>query len=176
MKPTLRRRPGWSLLELLVVITAVSAMLTLAAMLIFQTLKVGQDERSSTVAAAALERLGGDLRADARAASGPLVLAPTRLVLPAPEGRSIEYTLDRRVALRTVRKGEKVERREQYRWPRGTAGRFEPMRDGPAEGVALALVPDEAASPTRSPDAPYRGFRIEALAGRDTRLGEGGAR
>jgi type II secretory pathway pseudopilin PulG len=176
MKPTRPRRRGWSLLELLVVITAVSAMLTLAAMLIFQTLKVGQDERSSTVAAAALERLGADLRNDARAASGPLEIAPARLVVPAPEGRFVEYALDRRVALRTVRRGEKVERREQYRWPRGTSGRFEPMRDGPAEGVALTLVPDGAAGPTKSPDAPYRGFRIEALAGRDARLGRGGAR
>lgn len=176
MTPDRIRRRGWSLLELLVVITAASAMLTITAGLVFQMLKVGQSERAAVVAVATLERLAHDLRADARAASGPVDLGPDRLMLPMTEGRSVEYILGPREALRTVRRGDKIEHHEPYRWPRGSAARFESTRDGSVPVIALVILPPTAASPAKSSAPTDRGFRIEAIPGRDARLGGGGLR
>jgi type II secretory pathway pseudopilin PulG len=176
MIPTRARRGGWSLLELLVVMTATATMLTVTAALVLQMLKVGQSERAAVVAAASLERLGRDLRGDARSATGPADVGPSRLLLLLPGGRSVEYTLGPREALRTVRLGGKVEHHEPYRWPRGVVGRFESARDGASPFVALVLGPDASSSPPRSADLPYRGLRIEAVPGRDARLGGGGSR
>lgn len=175
MTPTRRRRPGWSLLEVLVVMSGLAALMTIAAGLIFQMLRVGQAERSRVVASTALERLARDLRGDARASEVPPDLAPARLALRLPGGRSVEYTLDGRGALRTVLAGGKVERRESYRWPRGTSGRFEPA-GGPAGSITLAIAPDTVPGPERAADPSYRGYRIEAIPGRDARLGAGGGR
>ena len=176
MIPMRTRRGGWSLLELLVVMTATTAMLAITAGLVLQMLRIGQAERAAVVAVANLERLGRDLRGDARAATGPADVGPSRLVLALPGGRSAEYTLDAREALRTVRRGGKVEHREQYRWPRGAVGRFEATRDGATPVVALVLGVDPAASRASPADPPYRGLRIEAVPGRDARLGGGGPR
>ncbi len=163
-------------MELMVVISAVSVLMTIAAGLVFQMLKIGQGERAGVVAASSLDRLARDLRDDARASAGPADLGPARLALALPEGMSVEYELGARQALRTVRKGGKVEHREQYRWPRGTIGRFESSRDDARPVIALVLAPDPAAGPAKSADPPYRAFRIEAVPGRDARLGGGGAR
>ena len=96
MIPGRIRRRGWSLLELLVVMTAATALLTISAGLVFQMLKIGGAERSRVVVAATLERLGHDLRADAHAATKLGDLAPGSLLLALPEGRTVEEQYDAR--------------------------------------------------------------------------------
>lgn len=176
MRSARHRRAGWALLELLVVISAVTVLLAMAAGLVFQMLRIDGAERSRVFAAANLERLARDLRGDAHASSGPSEGPADRMVLPQTEGRTVEYAVRPRDVLRTARRGDKVERREEYRVPTATRGRFESTRDGERTIVAFILDPDPSASGGKLADPGYRGFRIEAMTGRDARVGGGGAR
>jgi prepilin-type N-terminal cleavage/methylation domain-containing protein len=174
--PTGYRRRGWSLIELLAVLAVATALLTIAAGLVFQMLKVGGAERSRVVATANMERLGHDLRADAHSATKLDDLGAWRLLLSLPGGRSIEYTVRNREILRTVRRGEKVDHREEYGLPSATRVRFESMRDETRSLVAAVLSFDAAARPDRAADPGYRDYRIEAVLGRDAQLASGGSR
>ena len=173
MIPTRRSRGGWSLIEMVVAISALAVLLMAAGGLVFQMLKVDKAERSRAASGLALDRLARDLRADARASAGPVEVAGARLVLPLDGGRSVEYAVrggrDRDV-VRTVRLGDKAEHHEVYRRPPGTVARFESGRDGPRAVVALVVTTDPAADPGKPADAAYRDFRIEAVPGRDARL------
>jgi hypothetical protein len=171
VSPT-RRRRGWSLLELLVVISAATLLLTIAAGLVFQMLKVGGAERSRVVAANNMERLGRDLRADAHAASKVVDLSGGRLLLSLPEGRVVEYSVRGREILRTVRHGEKVHHREEYGLPSGAGPRFESLRDGTRPLIAIVLGADPARPGSRV-EPGYRDYRIEAVLGRDAALAAG---
>ena len=159
---------------MVVAVSALSVLLMAAGGLVFQMLKVDKAERSRAGAGSALDRLGRDLRDDARASAGPAEVADARLVLPLGGGRSAEYTVrggrDHDV-VRTVRLGDKAEHHEVYRRPLGTVLRFESGRDGPRSVVALVVTTDPSADPAKPADAAYRDFRIEAVPGRDARLG-----
>ncbi len=176
MRPNRGRRGGWALLELLVVITAATALLGLAAGLIHQMLKIDGAERSRVVVAADLERLAHDLRSDAHSAARLAESAPGRVILALAESRSVEYTVRGREILRTARRGEKVDHREQYRLPATTVARFESTGDRAGSLIAVVVTADPAASKGRPPEAGYRDYRIEAAVGRDGRLTGGGPR
>ena len=176
MRPNPRRRRGWSLLELLAVLTVVATLMTSAAGRVFQMLKIDGSARSRVVATGNLERLGRDLRADAHDATGPPDIGPDRVVLTRDDGRTAEYVVARRDVQRTVKKGGKVEHREGYRLPSAVAGRFEASRDGSRSVIAFvlnAITPEKNARPA---DPGYRDYRIEAVAGRKTRDLAGGGR
>ncbi len=128
VSPNQCRRGGWSLLELLAVLAGATALLTLAAGLIFQMLKIGNAERSRVVAASSMERLGHDLRADAHSATKLDELGPGRLLLSLPEGRTVEYNVRGREVVRSSRRGKKVDHREGYGLPPATGVRFESAR------------------------------------------------
>ncbi|HEY2155926.1 MAG TPA: hypothetical protein VGH33_09875 [Isosphaeraceae bacterium] len=174
MSPTRYRRRGSSLLELLAVLAVATALLTIAAGLVFQMLKIGGSERSRVVAAANLERLGHDLRQDVHSATKLDDLGPGRLLLSQPEGRAVEYTVHGRNVLRTVRRGDKVDRREEYGLPSATGLRFESLRDETRSLIAAVLIVDPAARPDRAADPGYRDYRIEAVLGRDAQATSGG--
>ena len=159
---------------MVVAVSALAVLLLAAGGLVFQMLQVDKAERSRAASGSALDRLARDLRADARASTGPAEVADARLVLPLGGGRSVEYAVrvgrDRDV-VRTVRRGDKAEHHEVYRRPPGTVARFESGRDGPRPVVALVVTADPKADPGKPADASYRAFRIEAVPGRDARLG-----
>lgn len=159
---------------MVVAVSALSVLLMAAGGLVFQMLKIDKAERSRAALGSALDRLARDLRADARASAGPAEVADARLVLTMGDGRSVEYAVrggrDRDV-VRTLRLGDKVEHHEVYRRPPGTIARFESGRDGPSAVVALVISTDPSAEAGKPPDAAYRDFRIEAVPGRDARLG-----
>jgi prepilin-type N-terminal cleavage/methylation domain-containing protein len=173
MRPDRRPRRGWSLLELLVVITAVSILMGFTAKLATQLIQYGKSERAAVVAAANLERLGRDLRNDARAATGPAELSETSLVLTQAEGRSIEYLVRPADVLRTIRRSGKTQGFDTYKLPKGTLARFESGRDGGFPSVALFLRLDPATNPGSEAESVYRDYRIEAVPGRDARLVKG---
>jgi type II secretory pathway pseudopilin PulG len=172
MSPRRHRRGGWALIELLVVFSVLAVLMTIAAGLVFQMLRIGGSERSRVVVAADLERLARDLRGDGREAAAP-DLRPDRLILSLPGGRAVEYGIARRDVLRTVRRAGKIEHREIYRLPLATTGGFELSREGSRPVIALVLATAADAKPDRPPDPGYRDFRIEAVPGR---AGPGGAR
>ena len=172
MRSARRRRRGWTLIELIVAVSALAVLMTIMATLMIRLMKLDRAERSRVVVSAALERLARDLRGDARAATAAAEVGGSRLVLPMADGRSVEYAVrggrDRDV-LRTVRRGGKDEHYETYRRPPGTTARFESGRDGTTPLVALAVAPDPGADPSRPADPVYRDYRIEAAVGRDAR-------
>lgn len=174
MKAPRRRRGGWSLIELVVAVSALSVLLMAAGGLVFRMLSIDKAERSKAAAASALDRLARDLRDDARASAGPAEVADARLVLTMGGGRRAEYAIrggrDSDV-VRTVRLGDRAEHREIYRRPPGTVARFETGRDGPRTVVALVVSADPGSDTGKPADAAYRDFRIEAVPGRDARLG-----
>jgi type II secretory pathway pseudopilin PulG len=173
MRPDRCRRRGWSLLELMVVITTVTTLLGFSAALVAQLMRFGKGERALVVAAANLERLGRDLRNDARAATRPSELSETRLVLTLAEGRSIEYLVRPADVLRTILRAGKTEAFDTYKLPTGTLARFEAGRDGTTPTIALSLRLDPDANPSKAGEPAYRDYRIEAVPGRDARLAKG---
>jgi prepilin-type N-terminal cleavage/methylation domain-containing protein len=173
MRPCRRPRRGWSLLELLVVITVVSILMGFTAALAARMIQYGKGERAAVVAAANLERLGRDLRNDARAANAPAELSETSLVLTQAEGRSIEYLVRPADILRTIRRSGKTEGFDTYKLPTGTLARFESGRDGRFPSVALVLRLNPATNPSSAAESAYRDYRIEAVPGRDSRLARG---
>jgi prepilin-type N-terminal cleavage/methylation domain-containing protein len=173
MRPDRRPRSGWTLLELMVVITAVSILMGFTAALAAQLLRYGKVERAAVVAAANLERLGRDIRNDARVATGPAELSETSLVLTQAEGRSIEYLVRPADILRTIRRSGKTMGFDTYKLPTGTLARFESGRDGGFPSVALVLRLNPATNPSSATESAYRDYRIEAFPGRDARLARG---
>jgi type II secretory pathway pseudopilin PulG len=173
MRPKRQHRRGWTLLELMVVITTVSALLGFTAALVASMMRFGKTERAAVVSAASLERLGRDLRFDARSTTGPGELSETRLVLKMAEGRSIEYLVRPADVLRTILRAGKTEAFDTYKLPSGTIARFEAGRDGTNPTIALCLRTDPAANPNKSVEPAYRDYRIEAVPGREARLCKG---
>ncbi len=157
------RRRGSMLIEMIVFISALTIMLALVSTLMHQMMGLDRGERARLVSASTIERLGRDLRADARSANGPADRADARLVLRSGGGRSVEYLVREKDVLRTVRTGEKVEGFEAYRRPAGTVARFE---SSTTNAIALRFDLD-----LKTPGDPtYRGYRIEAATGRDAAL------
>jgi type II secretory pathway pseudopilin PulG len=163
-----RRRGGYALIELLVVITVVAAMLTLCAGMIHLLLKLDHAGRSASEVANDLGRLARDFRDDAHAASpdSPAARADGRLTLALPGGRAVEYQVRPSDVLRTVREGDKVRRHETYRRPARASVRFDLTNDGPRPFAALVVD----RPPDGRDDSLYRDFRIEAELGKDRRF------
>jgi type II secretory pathway pseudopilin PulG len=173
MRPRRQLRSGWTLLELLVVITTVSVLLGFTAALVASMMRFGRTERAAVVSAASLERLGRDLRFDARSATGAGELSDTRLVLKMAEGRSVEYLIRPSDVLRTNLRAGKTEAFDTYKLPSGTIAKFEAGRDGTNPTIAFCLRTDPAANPNKPVEPAYRDYRIEAVPGRESRLLKG---
>jgi prepilin-type N-terminal cleavage/methylation domain-containing protein len=168
-----RRLPGFSLIEMIAVISVLATLFGITGAILFQMFRVDQSERARVVAASNLERLARAFRADAHAATGPADRTDARLVLPMAEGRSVEYLVRELDILRTVHRSGKTEGFEFYRRPNATRTRFESTGDGPRPIVAIVFTLDPAAKPKRPGDPAYRDYRIEAAPGRDARLARG---
>jgi prepilin-type N-terminal cleavage/methylation domain-containing protein len=168
-----RRLRGFTLIEMIVVISTLATLLGITTAILFQMFRVDQSERARVVAASNLERLARAFRIDAHASTGPADRTDARLVLPMADGRSIEYLVRELDVLRTVRRAGKTEGFEIYRRPPATLARFESTRDGPRPFVAIVFTLDPAAKPKRPGDPAYRDYRIEAAPGRDARLARG---
>jgi hypothetical protein len=163
-----RRRLGYALVELLVVMTVTALMLTLCAGMIHLLLKLDRTGRTASEQAVDLARLARDFRADAHASTKfdrPGIEAD-RLILEVDAGRTVEYQIRPADVLRTVREGEKVKRYETYRRPARTKARFDIDPEGPRRFAVLSI--------DRPPDARdesfYRDYQIEAELGKDLRL------
>jgi prepilin-type N-terminal cleavage/methylation domain-containing protein len=164
-----RRRAGYALIELLVVLTVTAIILTLSAGMIHLLLKLERSSRTASERANDLARLGRDFRADAHA-SAPVEsirFADHGVTLTLDGGRTVEYQVREGDILRTVREGDKVRRFETYRRPARASVRFSTIdKDIPRPFLALIIDrPTDARD-----DSSYRDYRIEAELGKDHRL------
>jgi type II secretory pathway component PulJ len=162
-----RRRPGYALIELLIVITVTAVMLTLCAGMIHLLLKLDRTGRTASEQAADLARLARDFRADAHASLKVSNQAGSdRMIFSVDAGRTVEYQIRPNDILRTVREGEKVRRFETYRRPARTSVRFAGDSAGPRPFIIMMI---DRPSDGRD-DSFYRDYRIEAEIGKNQRL------
>jgi prepilin-type N-terminal cleavage/methylation domain-containing protein len=175
---TTRRRSGYALIELLVVLTVTAVMLTLCAGMIHLLLKLDRTGRTAAEESADLARLARDFRADVHASldiraeaqpstpSKPTEVSKNWATLTLDGGRTVEYQSRPRDILRTVRDGEKVCHFETYQRPARTTVKF--WMDGAGPRSTAILMIDR---PTDGrDDSFYRDYWIEAEIGKDHRL------
>jgi type II secretory pathway pseudopilin PulG len=158
------KRPGFTLVELLTVITGLTVVLGGAAVLMQFLLGVSGEVRDRTHTVVTLGRLAEQFRQDAHNARGePRIAADEQAVafdLPA-EG-PIRWAIDEHGDLcRWENAGSKAARQNTYRLPKGTTATYELQGQGPARIVALRIVSPDAVGPT---------LTIEAFVGRDDKL------
>jgi Tfp pilus assembly protein FimT len=166
----IRRRTGYALIELLVVMSVTVVMLALAAGMIHLLLKLDRSGRTASEESADLARLARDFRADAHASSKTVQILATvdrmTLLTVDADGRTVEYLARPNDILRTVREGEKVRHYETYRRPARTSVRFSSDSAGPSSFINLTI--DRLAD--GRDDSFYRDYRIVAELGKDHRL------
>ena len=167
VKPASR---GITIIEVLIVVTAVSMLLGLCAVSIQVLMKLNGDVQGRYGAAVALERLGRQLRDDAHASETAQITvdlkkpgkpAGLRLVL-APEHLVVYESGDGGV-VRTELRADKVVRHEKYALARGAGVRFELRDEGSRRLVAIVLTRPAGKSQTEPP----RPLEVVALQGKD---------
>ncbi len=162
------RRRGFTLIEMVAVITILGTLLGLCAGTIHLLMRLDRSGRAASEEAADLARLARDFLGDAHAAppTDPAGRSPDRMTLDLGDGRTVEYQVRPGDLLRTAREGDKVRRREVYRRPSRTSARLDVTPDGPRSIAALILD-----RPADGPDGSlYRDYRIEAELGKDRRF------
>jgi prepilin-type N-terminal cleavage/methylation domain-containing protein len=159
-------RKGFTLVELLAVITVSSFVLGLCVATVYALMRMEQAGRARLAEGASLGRLSLTFRDDVRAATGARPSAgddrnPARLELALPEGRTVEYQARRGELLRTERSGGKVDHMDRFRLTAGASPRF-----ATREEDGRTVVGVDVGSPIGEPRvSARRGLRVEAVLG-----------
>ena len=163
-------RFGYSIIEVVLVISAVSIVLGLCAGLIHVLLRLEKGERTHLGETGTIARLAQQFRKDVHAATRA-TLDPiderggARLDVATPTDRTIDYRAGERSIVRTQHHGDEVERRETFSLPSCPEPRF--LKSEGGGGVWLILSLPRGAGPETGPKGLRHNFRIEALMGRD---------
>lgn len=158
-----RRRPGVSLVEVLIVIAAGGLVLGVTASLLHAAIRAEQGGRARMLEGQALADLARALRDDIHAARDARV-GPAEtpvLNLTANGDRTIEYARNGRGLVRTEREGPKTRRVERYALPADSTVLWD-IESGPPRFVTFTLT---TAAARRGAPA-----RIEAELGRDRKF------
>jgi prepilin-type N-terminal cleavage/methylation domain-containing protein len=164
------QRKGFTLIEMLVVLSLLAVILPMAGGTVFFLLRAQSQSADDLRDSMALSQLSHAFRSDvhaarrARTAEGPAV--DGGIVLELDPTRTIEYQAEPNgFVRRTVRRGKVVERREQFRVG-GARPKFE-LADSGRE-VAVTILPRVRGSVSADgPTTQTSGIRIAAVAGRD---------
>ncbi len=154
-------RKGFSIVELMAVMTGVSVVLGGAIVLMQFMLGISGDVRDRTHNLAVLGRLAEQFRRDGHAARGePRVAADHRTVqFDLRESGTVDWGIDDRGDVcRRENAGSKASRRNTYRLPKDATATFALERKGPAAIIALQVESPNAAGPS---------LAIDAFVGRD---------
>lgn len=172
LKPVLRARSGFSLVELIGVISALSVVAGGAIVLMQFMLGLNGEVRERTHTIATLGRLAQQFRGDAHAARGDVHVAADRRSATfdlrggvSGRGASVRWEIDDRGDLcRREDSPGKKPLQNAYRLPKQSTVAFELQNQAPAGIVALRIDSPGTAEPA---------LTIEALVGRDERLAAG---
>ena len=170
-------RRGYSLVELIVVMSVGSVIGTTAIMLLGALLAADRGARGHLQESASLSRLSRQFRADVAAADDASIEVPPatkgdslersfpRLTLHGASGETITYAGEPGRALRKAQGESGANRQESYALPEPLALTFEIESTSPQRIVTMALAAgdDQQASSARL------GWRVEAALGRDRR-------
>ena len=160
------RTCGYSLIELLVVITVLASLLGLCVGTLHLLMKLDRAGRDASDEAADLFRLARDFRADVHAATDAEPPSPSaeRFSLALGEGRTVDYAIRPGAITRLVRLGDRVVGRESYRRPAKAPASFDVVRHEGSPPIAVLRV---VLLPEGMPDGPGREQAIEAEFARD---------
>lgn len=158
------RRRGYSLVELLVIVSGVALVMILGAALVHALLRAERATRDGMAEGASAARLARDLRADVHAAvalsSGPEGEAQVKsVVLTRPGGASAEYRVEGDGLIVSHRDGDR-QRAETFTFPRRGSPRLEVDRGDGRTWVVLRIERGTGSA---------RAIRVEAELGRDHR-------
>jgi prepilin-type N-terminal cleavage/methylation domain-containing protein len=158
-------RRGFTLIEMLAVMTCLAIMMGLCVVTIQVLLRVGADARDRRSSTAALGRLAEQFREDVYASDEAMVLAPEDLRLArGPRPRlAIAYEVEGGRVDRIESVDDTERRRESYMLGRGRSAAFEARNDGPRRFLVLVVHPD--ARPGHPDFA--RPMEVLALVGKD---------
>jgi hypothetical protein len=156
------KRSGFSLIELLAVITGLTVVLGGAVALMELMMGMNGDVRERTHTIATLGRLADQFRRDAHGARGEPYIARDKQAaeFDLSGGEAIRWGIDREGDLYRWETTDGVSRLRQntYALPNGTTASLDVQKQGAARIVVLRI---------ESPDAAGPSLAIEALAGRD---------
>ena len=165
---TIRNRRGYSLIEMVVVIGAVTVVLSLCGMILHGLLKLDKSGRAQLDDAATIGRISRQFRADVRDASSAEILKagdkPSGLKI-VRDGATISYAVDGRRLIRVAStKDGKPRNRESYRVDRIGPVVFEAV----PPTVQLTFL----RAPSEPKHLPHPAIRIVGELGKDLRLGQ----
>lgn len=146
----MKRRSGFSLVEMLVVMAAASTVLTISAVLIHRTMHIASQTRAFHAEEATAWRLSAQLRSDAAGAESiDLVTddAAITVTLHSTEGEPVVYRFNGLQVERTQTLDANREARESFELP--SVARWSAERVDQADAIRLTAIPSK--SPTRSP-------------------------
>lgn len=115
-----RTRGGWSLIQLLVIMTFVTIITAIAARLISSLLRVERHSLAHLNQLSHLSRLSRQFRSDVHAGRESRVIdppEPDRVRITLENGNLVSYGMQNSDLIRIEKAGEKVVRRERYRLP-----------------------------------------------------------
>jgi prepilin-type N-terminal cleavage/methylation domain-containing protein len=166
-----RDQRGFTLIEMLVVITLGAIVLGLCVMLTQSLLRLNRAGQARLTEGSALGRLSRTFRDDVRSAleanTDPEdAKGPARLTLTMPDRQILEYRFEGNALLRLGRVEGEVDRVDRFRLPGRATIRPEVRDDQGQTFVSLIL---DSPTDSRSRSA-LRGTRIEAVLGLDRRF------
>jgi len=162
----MNRRTGYSLVEVIVVMVTASTMMAVTVALLYGLLRAERITRDHIRHSTALGRLADQFRRDVHAA----------VALPADEergwrltlapGETVVYRAEAGRMDRLRKTGEKLQQRESFALPPGTAAEIETSSAGDIATASLLIAPN-GAEPKRSSG---RAIQFDAVVGRDRRF------
>lgn len=137
------RRRGYSLVEMIVVLTLISVALSSIALVLHSLHRAERRLRDDGDFARTVQRLETQLRADAHAARGGGQIAfgnaPSALTLLMPGEQTVTYTIEPGGVERLVRQGEATKHREWFALA-GASLAWSSNSTGPQEYVATLIL------------------------------------
>ena len=164
------RRGGYSLVELLVVISVSSVLASVAVGLIGILMGVDRGGRRHLHETNALARLAQQFRADVAAAEDLASDGPHGLHLRLSDGRVVDYASEAGLATREERLGEERRAREQFALPDEARLAFEVAAEQRPAIASASLASANDAAGGGDSAAVRLGWRVEATVGRELRF------
>jgi prepilin-type N-terminal cleavage/methylation domain-containing protein len=166
-----RRRRGYTLLEVAIVVTILSMVVVLATTTLTTLFRIERQFAGDAAQSQTIARLASQLRTDAHAAISTTTAEGCELALA--DGRTIRLAFASPAVTREVFRGDKIEHRDAFLLPRSATATFSSLPQDRGQLIRLTIAPKEGVPSSRAP--PVRSLAIEVAVNVQGRtLNEGG--